>query len=219
MSKSTACESSHSRIDHAPLGAPAAGRDHRIAEVPRPIRLGAMDHGHQSVLGLGRAYGAARKVGAGALLGAGARGRPPGAGAPSPAGCTYTPSDLVDRGNGTIVCDLNATPLPSFPYHDVVVLGGVLEYVHDLPRLVRHLAGCCREIVASYAVTDVAGQAGRLIRRQHGWVNDLDACQVEALFRNHGFRRAEVLEWKGQRLFRFVQAAENDAQPPADGEP
>jgi len=122
-----------------------------------------------------------------------------------PERCIYTPSDLVDRGNGTIVCDLNAGRLPPFPYHDVVVFGGVLEYVHDLPRLIRHLAGCCREIVASYAVTDLADQASVITRRQHGWVNDFNSRELEALFRDHGFRRTQLLVWKGQHLFRFVR--------------
>ena len=51
-----------------------------------------------------------------------------------PAGCTYTPSDLVDRGPGTIVCDLNRPPLPDLRHLrlKVAVFGGVLEYVADV---------------------------------------------------------------------------------------
>ncbi len=82
-----------------------------------------------------------------------------------PAGCQYTPSDLVDRGPGTLVCDLNAAQLPLFPEHDVAVFSGVLEYVLDMDRLLDHLAPTCRIIVASYAPTDVAEQQTAVARR------------------------------------------------------
>ena len=36
--------------------------------------------------------------------------------------CSYTPSDIVDRGENTIVCDLNKTPLPDFEKYDFAVL-------------------------------------------------------------------------------------------------
>ena len=56
-----------------------------------------------------------------------------------PQGCQYTPSDLVDRGRGTIVCDLNSDALPQFSKFDFAVFAGVMEYVNDIPRIVRHL--------------------------------------------------------------------------------
>src|SRR5438105_2510155 len=71
-----------------------------------------------------------------------------------PANCVYTPSDLVDRKNGTWVCDLNSPELPAFPSHDVAVFSGVLEYLNDLPMLAAHLSVFVQEVVASYAVTD-----------------------------------------------------------------
>src|ERR1044072_6598742 len=33
-----------------------------------------------------------------------------------PQNCTYIPSDLVDRGPGTVICDLNKRPLPDLRY-------------------------------------------------------------------------------------------------------
>ena len=49
--------------------------------------------------------------------------------------CTYTASDLVDRGLGTIVCDLNERPLPGPRRRRLRRRGmmGVLEYVRDMP--------------------------------------------------------------------------------------
>src|SRR5436190_22890161 len=51
--------------------------------------------------------------------------------------CTYLPSDIVDRGPGTLIIDLNADPLIDLGPHrvDPAALSGVLEYVHDLPPL------------------------------------------------------------------------------------
>src|SRR5690349_16692383 len=48
--------------------------------------------------------------------------------------CTYFASDLVSRGSGTIVFNLNARPLPDLTHLglNVAVFGGVLEYVSDL---------------------------------------------------------------------------------------
>ena len=55
-----------------------------------------------------------------------------------PEACTYTPSDIVSRGEDTIVCDLNSETLPIFSGYHVAVFGGVLEYVYDVPRLISH---------------------------------------------------------------------------------
>jgi hypothetical protein len=112
----------------------------------------------------------------------------------------YTPSDLVDRGPGTIVCDLNARPLPPFGTHDVAVFSGVLEYVNDVPSLIQHLRGSVQSIVASYAVLE----KNRDGRRAGGWVNDYTAAQFVALFDEHGFDCAENSSWQSQELYRFV---------------
>lgn len=121
-----------------------------------------------------------------------------------PEGCRYTPSDIVDRGQNTIVCDLNAAQLPAFPFHDAVVFSGVLEYVHDLQRLIAHLAASCHMIVASYAVTDLPDQSSTVSRRRHGWVNDWSSEALQALFLQNGFACEEMMVWEMQHLFKFV---------------
>lgn len=112
----------------------------------------------------------------------------------------YTPSDLVDRGPGTIVCDLNARPLPQFGAHDVAVFSGVLEYVNDVPSLIQHLRGSVPAIVASYAVLE----KNRDERRAGGWVNDYTSAQFVALFDEQGFDCVENSSWQSQELYRFV---------------
>jgi len=62
--------------------------------------------------------------------------------------CTYIPSDIYGRGPDTFICNLNAEHLPTFPTADIVVFGGVLEYVKDIPRLIAHLN--CKTVLTSY---------------------------------------------------------------------
>ena len=63
----------------------------------------------------------------------------------------YLQSDFMERGRGTIICDLNSRPLPEFPCSDVNVMGGVLEYVFDLRCVVEHLAQYAKYFIVSYA--------------------------------------------------------------------
>ncbi len=118
-------------------------------------------------------------------------------------GCTYTPSDLIDRGNGTIVCNLNQRNLPDFPKHDVAVLIGVLEYINDVPRLVLHLAKYVNAIVVSYAVTD--HRPKKMNRRANGWVNDYSSAELEKIFETNGFRIDHTDEWNSHNIYRFVK--------------
>lgn len=120
-----------------------------------------------------------------------------------PSTCAYTPSDLVDRGAGTLVCDLNAMELPPFPPHDAAVFSGVLEYVHDAPRLVAHLAPRVTMIVASYAVTE--GEPSAITRRNRGWTNDYSGEEFEAVFAACGFVCDLRDSWEAQKLYRFVK--------------
>jgi len=71
-----------------------------------------------------------------------------------PEGCVYFGSDMYDRGEGTILCDLN-TALVQFPSHDYFIATGILEWIADIPRLLRHLRQYCRKGgIVSYAFRD-----------------------------------------------------------------
>ena len=70
-----------------------------------------------------------------------------------PRGCTYVPSDIVERGPDTVVCDLNASRLPDLRHLglQVAVFSGVLEYVADVGAVARWLAGLgIQTCIASY---------------------------------------------------------------------
>jgi hypothetical protein len=119
-----------------------------------------------------------------------------------PEGCTYTPSDMVDRGDGTIVCDLNAPELPAFPHHDVAVFSGVLEYANDAESVISHVGQFVETIIASYDIREHAPE--RLRRRSRGWVNDFTSEEFEGLFTRAGFQRDRREDWGAQKIFRFV---------------
>ncbi len=54
-----------------------------------------------------------------------------------PEGWNYTPYDHLPRTPETVVCDFNEDPLPA-ARHDVIFCLGVLEYLDDPARLLRH---------------------------------------------------------------------------------
>lgn len=122
-----------------------------------------------------------------------------------PPGCAYTPSDLADRGDGTIVCDLNTTPLPPFENFDVAFFAGVFEYIHDFERLLRHLHRYFPMIIGSYCVTDQAPQDDLGYRRARCWVNDFSESELIRLLENGGYRIEASNYWRKQWLFRAVR--------------
>ncbi|MBU8810540.1 class I SAM-dependent methyltransferase [Mycolicibacterium goodii] len=126
--------------------------------------------------------------------------------------CTYVPSDIVDRGPGTIVADLNERPLPNVEpdSYDVAVFMGVLEYIHDLPELVDWLAERFATCVASYACAPAKPHTLRaarekVVRLQHGWMNSYTDEGLRSLFTDRGFTCHHEESWENQRLFVFSQ--------------
>jgi hypothetical protein len=117
-----------------------------------------------------------------------------------PSGCSYTPSDIVDRGEGTIVCDLNGPDLLPLSGYDVRVFSGVLEYVNDLGRLVKHLSDSRVCVVASYATKD----RNRFDRLSAGWVNAYSREEILPLFKRYEFENDLEQMWRRQHLFRLV---------------
>ncbi len=113
-----------------------------------------------------------------------------------PAGSCYIPSDLVYRGYGTLVFDLNDSYLPVFPTCDICFMAGVLEYVKDVHRLVEHLSRCCDEVIVSYCVGG--------LRLANGWVNSYKRNEIVAIFNKAGYRNTFIDKWNDKTvLFRF----------------
>ena len=118
-----------------------------------------------------------------------------------PPACSYVASDLVDRGPGTIVCDLNSRPLVHFPPSTAVVFGGVLEYLIDPRTVLEHVAASADMVILSYATKDVFTSV--VGRRSNGWVNDFSERQLEELFNDLGFTARAKTRWEGQLVCRF----------------
>jgi hypothetical protein len=124
--------------------------------------------------------------------------------------CTYTPSDMVDRGSGTIVCDLNERPLPDLgaDVYDVAVLIGVLEYMRDLPSVLDWLTGYVDVCVLAYAPVKANRYSPRAVleavgRLRHGWMNSYREEEIRSLFSERGFELVRGEDWEAQRLLVF----------------
>jgi hypothetical protein len=98
---------------------------------------------------------------------------------------TYIPADVVRRDDRTIICDLNRREFPDVGA-DVISLLGVLEYIHDLPRLFAVLRSRNVGIIASYNPVDL-GKPDR-DRPAQGWFNDLTTAEMAALAADKGLQ-------------------------------
>ena len=126
--------------------------------------------------------------------------------------CTYVPSDLVDRGPGTVVCDLNRRPLPDLGVgvYDVAVFLGVLEYLRDVPSVLDWLAEYIPVCVVSYICPEASRYSLRAMfetanRLRAGWMNNYRADELRSLFRERGFVLLQETNWETNRLFVFSQ--------------
>jgi hypothetical protein len=123
-----------------------------------------------------------------------------------PPNCGYIASDIVARGDRTLVCDLNKRPLPSLPYQtsiQVAVFSGVLEYVADLPGVINWLATQVDQVIASYncvTLTDTAAARLRAAaaRLSAGWVNGFTQAELIAYFDKAGFTLIKYQSVEGE---------------------
>ena len=117
-----------------------------------------------------------------------------------PENCTYTPSDIVDRGNSTIICDLNKIPLPFFDHYDYCVFSGVLEYVNNVPKLINHLSTSMNTFIISYAVV----KEGNILNRGiHGCVNNYSDDDIILIFEENNYSLTNKSKWLLQEIYIF----------------
>ena len=112
----------------------------------------------------------------------------------------YTPSDLVSRGPGTIVKDLNETPYDFIDgQYDVIVLSGVFEYILPIVEFIPYLAAITETVICSYANTmyDVNFSISQ------GWVNFFRQKEFVQMFKEAGFAHIYTRSWKDQSLYIF----------------
>jgi hypothetical protein len=135
-----------------------------------------------------------------------------------PAGCSYIPSDIVERGLDTLLCDLNRRPLPALgcqaPFR-IAVFSGVIEYVVDLPSVLTWLAPQIDWVIASYncaPLVETAVKRLRLIvaRLSSGWVNTFTEAEIIAYFTKTGFTLSRICaldDAQGEQIFVFSRRA------------
>ena len=121
-----------------------------------------------------------------------------------PEGCTYTPSDLVSRGPGTFVADLNDPDLEPLPATDLAVFSGVVEYVDDLSRLVAYLHTSAPEVLVSYV--SIESKPDVAARSELDWRHHLSASEFAAIFVHAGYQEIERHDIETQIVFRFRRA-------------
>lgn len=115
--------------------------------------------------------------------------------------CQYQPSDIVNRGGNTIICDLN-TDFPELDQvYSHIVFSGVLEYINNLQDLLTHLKRSGENIVASYATIDRIPDY--VTRRQSGWVNHYCDESLRELFARNGFEKTYSTTWNNQSIYIF----------------
>lgn len=117
-----------------------------------------------------------------------------------PENCVYTPSDIVDRGEGTIVLDLNKSPLPMFDHYDYAVFSGVLEYVNSVPLLIKHLSEYMDSFILSYATV---GKYNTKNRKRNGWVNNYSEKEIIQILEQNNFVLTNKTIWRRQTIFVF----------------
>jgi hypothetical protein len=133
--------------------------------------------------------------------------------------CEYIPSDLVDRGPGTVVCDLNQRPLPDLKYlmAHVAVFAGVLEYLNDLPSLVEWLSFQAALCIVSYeclrskphSLSRVVEMSNRAYR---GYMSNYTKRELITLFERNGFACTKTDSWRDQEIFVFARSSKDAEQ-------
>jgi len=132
------------------------------------------------------------------------------------ASCRYIPADLVDRGDGTVVCDLNGRPLPDFQGDrpDIVVLGGVLVYLTDAIGIVRWLSGQCSRCIISYNCVKSCPSTDSWVeemalRNRWGCVNHFTETEVLDLLQIGGFEIVDGEIWRDRHLEEWIFVCQN----------
>ncbi|MET1028082.1 MAG: class I SAM-dependent methyltransferase [Dongiaceae bacterium] len=97
--------------------------------------------------------------------------------------CRYSPADVVERCPGCFVVDLNLGDFPTGAF-DYVTFLGVLEYVHDVPAVLRRARTAAPSMVVTYCAVTAPDEQRR---RGMGWVNDFTAAAFEGMLSNAGW--------------------------------
>lgn len=127
--------------------------------------------------------------------------------------CRYLGADLNPLDAETLRLDLETDPLPEGPF-DLIVLMGVLEYIHRFDEVAARLRGSGAALLISYCAIPGERVTPEVVsaRRERGWVNDLSVAGFRAVFDRAPLRLAVEEPYKqpgpfwDQRIYRFDRA-------------
>ncbi len=130
-----------------------------------------------------------------------------------PKDCKYTPSDLIERGPGTLVLDLNQRPLPGLSDigPEVAVFSGVLEYVQDLKAIIQWLADtgvttCVTSFDAMPAGLGAYARYAEMKRRSYnGYMSHLTEEQLLESFDAARFTCIHKSKWTNQVILKLLR--------------
>jgi hypothetical protein len=101
-----------------------------------------------------------------------------------PADCRYTPSDVVSLSSRTVVADLNREEFPAGEF-DVIAALLLLEFIHDVPRLLTEMRRRAPLAIVTYCVRTAEDIEARLER---GFVSDFTRNELVLLCQKTGWQ-------------------------------
>lgn len=114
---------------------------------------------------------------------------------------SYTPSDIIQRFEETLVCDLNETINLNLSKYDTAVFSGVLEYVYDIDNVFKQLSTSINQVVLSYSCADIV----KLSRDKNGWLSDYSKTELEKIFIKYNYKIENHIEWRKQSLYNLIK--------------
>lgn len=116
----------------------------------------------------------------------------------------YIPVDVVRRDERTLLVDLNKEDLPDFAADCLVGLG-LLEYIFDVPKLLKRISTRYDTVLLSYSSVDNC--PNRDERAGHAWLNHFSIAEMESMFLANGFRIHECVQHDAlQTMWKLVSA-------------
>jgi hypothetical protein len=112
----------------------------------------------------------------------------------------YLAVDVVRRDDRTIVVDLNTQALPHL-MADCLVAAGILEYIHDVPKLLLAISRSFKTSIVSYNILEKTPSQEK--RESHAWVNSYTLLDLESEFLRVGLTILERLPYGSQIIWKL----------------
>lgn len=109
---------------------------------------------------------------------------------------TYRGFDLVPQNADVIPWDIRKDSLPM--QCDVAVMLGVIEYIEDVPEVLRRLSVQARHLVVSYVISDYSSYTPEKLR-DLGWLHHQSKAEFIKILTDSGFQ-VERTELADNRL-------------------